>query len=343
MKKYTLKVQDIRQETADTITLCFKQPGLKKIKYLAGQYLTLSFRINGRRYSRPYSFSSAPAVDGFLETTIKRVPNGIFSNFVNDTLQVGDVVEVLEPMGDFIYTHEEATKVLYLWGVGSGITPLFSILKEVLVAEPLMQIRLIYGNKNVASTIFQASLDALLDKYSDRLQVWHFYTQSETSPSNSFVKSGRINNDFIINLLQEEDIASTKHYICGPVGLKNTIKTVLQLLQCPEHLIFSEDFELVKNPEDFEDICTQPVTINFENVTTTLTVEKGKSLLEAALDAGLELPYSCQTGSCDTCKATLKSGQLRMIGLSKERDDLEKEDYLLCCSHPLTEDVVVEI
>jgi ring-1,2-phenylacetyl-CoA epoxidase subunit PaaE len=343
MKKYTLKVQDIRQETADTITLCFKQPGLKKIKYLAGQYLTLSFRINGRRYSRPYSFSSSPAVDGFLETTIKRVPNGIFSNYVNDTVQVGDVVEVLEPMGDFVYTHEESTKVLYLWGVGSGVTPLFSILKEVLVVEPLLQIRLMYGNKNVASTIFQESLENLLTKYSDRLQVWHFHTQSETSTSNSFVKRGRINAEFIINLLQDVDIANTKHYICGPVGMKNTIKTVLNSLQCPEDLIFSEDFELVKDPKDFEAITTQPVTIHFENVTTTLTVEKGKSVLEAALDAGLELPYSCQTGSCDTCKATLKSGNLRMIGLTKERDDLGTNEFLLCCSYPLSEGVVVEV
>ena len=343
MKKYTLKVQDIRQETDDTITLCFKQPGLKKIKYHAGQYLTLSFRINGRRYSRPYSFSSAPAVDGLLETTIKRVPNGIFSNFVNDTLQVGDVVEVLEPMGDFIYNHDEATKVLYLWGVGSGITPLFSILKEVLVAQPLIQIRLIYGNKNVGSTIFYESLDYLQTKYSDRLHIWHFHTQSEANTSNYFVKSGRINNDFIISLLQDVDIANTKHYICGPVGLKNMIKTVLQSLQCPEHLIFSEDFELLKNPKDFEAITTQPVTIHFEDVATTLTVEKGKSVLEAALDAGLELPYSCQTGSCDTCKGKLVTGELRMIGLSKKREDLEKEDFLLCCSYPLTDNVSVAI
>lgn len=343
MKKYTLKVQEIRQEIADTITLCFKQPGLKKIKYLAGQYLTLSFRINGRRYSRPYSFSSAPTVDGLLETTIKRVPNGIISNYVNDTIQIGDVVEVLEPMGDFIYTHDEVTKVLYLWGVGSGITPLFSILKEVLVVQPLVQVRLVYGNKNVNSTIFQAKLDELLAKYSDRLQVWHFHTQSEASTFNSFVKSGRINAEFIINLLHGEEIAKTKHYICGPIGMKETIKTVLQTLQCPENAIFSEDFELVKNPKDFEQISTQEVTVAFENIATTLTVEKGKSVLEAALDAGLELPYSCQTGSCDTCKATLKTGSMRMIGLTKERHDLESNEFLLCCSHPLTEGVCIEI
>lgn len=343
MKKYTLKVQEIRQETADTITLCFKQPGLKKIKYQAGQYLTLSFRINGRRYSRPYSFSSAPTVDGLLETTIKRVPNGVFSNYVNDMVQVGDVVEVLEPMGDFIYAHDTTTQVLYLWGVGSGITPLFSILKEVLTTQPLVKVCLIYGNKSVATTIFQTALEELLVKYSDRLQVWYFYTKPEIDAPNPFVHSGRINAEFISNLLQDKDLTSTKHYICGPVGMKETIKTVLQRLECPEEVIFSEDFELVKNPKDFEEISTQQVMVAFENVSTTLIVEKGKSVLEAALDAGLELPYSCQTGSCDTCKATLKTGSMRMIGLTKERHDLESNEFLLCCSHPLTEGVCIEI
>lgn len=119
MKNYTLKVHDIKKETKDTITICFKQPGLKKIKYHAGQYLTLSTRINGRKYTRPYSFSSAPSVDSFLETTIKRVPNGIFSNHIHDTLQVGDIVEVMEPMGDFVYTHDEFFNSIYFWGVGS--------------------------------------------------------------------------------------------------------------------------------------------------------------------------------------------------------------------------------
>src|SRR6187402_2563553 len=137
MKNYTLKVHSIKRETKDTITLCFKQPGLKKIKYQAGQYLTLSFRINGRKYIRPYYFSSAPSADSFLETTIKRIPNGIFSNYVHDAIRVGDMVEVMEPMGDFVHSHDESFNQIYFWGVGSGITPLISIIKEVLLSNPL--------------------------------------------------------------------------------------------------------------------------------------------------------------------------------------------------------------
>jgi ring-1,2-phenylacetyl-CoA epoxidase subunit PaaE len=343
MKNYTLKVHDIKNETKDTITLCFKQPGLKKIKYQAGQYLTLSFRINGRKYTRPYSFSSAPTTDAFLETTIKRVPNGLFSNYVHDSIQVGDIVEVMEPMGDFVHTHDESVNQIYFWGVGSGITPLISIIKEVLISNPSVQVNLIYGNKNFESTIFLDLINGLLQQYPENLKVWHFHTQYNHVEKHHFVKSGRINAAFIIDLLQDKDVENTKHYICGPIDLKNTIKEALDTLKCPKENIFSEDFELVKNPKDFEDIVAHDVHIRFQGIDTKVEVPKGKSVLEAALDAGIELPYSCQTGSCNTCKGKLKTGELRMIGLSKERDDLEPQDYLLCCSYPLTDGVSVEI
>lgn len=343
MKKYTLKIHNIRTETKDTITLCFKQPGLRKIKYQAGQYLTLSFLINGRKYTRPYSFSSAPSVDSFLETTVKRVSEGIFSNHIHDSIKVGDMVEVMEPMGDFIHITTETINQIYFWGVGSGITPLISIIKEVLISNPLVYVNLIYGNKNFESTIFLEDINQLLKRYPTHLQVWHFHTQYTYTNNHHLVKSGRINKDFILNLLQEIDIETTKHYICGPVALKNTIKDALDILKCPKENIFSEDFELVRDPKDFEDIITHEVKINFQGNETLVKVIKGKSILEATLDAGIELPYSCQTGNCSTCKGKLKEGKMRMIGLAKDREDLEKDDYLLCCSHPLTDNIYVVI
>lgn len=343
MKNYTLKVHDIKKETKDTITLCFKQPGLKKIKYQAGQYLTLSFRINGRKYTRPYSFSSAPSMDAFLETTIKRVQNGIFSNYIHDSLQVGDIIEVMEPMGDFVHKVDGSTEQICFWGVGSGITPLISIIKEILLLSPTVRVNLIYGNKNFESTIFLDLINELLKKYPENLKVWHFHSQYIHDEHHHFVKSGRINKDFILDLFRDVEIIKTKHYICGPNGLKRTIKEALDVLKCPIENIFSEDFELVKNPKDFEDIEIQTVTIHFQGKEKVVEVAKGKSVLEASLDAGIELPYSCQTGSCNACKGKLLSGALRMIGLSKERADLESQDYLLCCSYPLSDEICVEI
>lgn len=343
MKNYTLKVQEIRRETADTITLCFKQPGLRKIKYQAGQYLTLQLRINGRKYSRPYSFSSAPAADTLLETTIKQVPNGIVSNYIQDCVQIGDVIEVMEPMGNFVFDNQEGIDTIYFWGVGSGITPLISLIKEILYTKPLIKIHLVYGNRNFRTTIFSVLIDELTKTHPDTFSFTHFHTQSGMNQDSSFLKKGRIHKDFILDLVQTSEVAKTMHYICGPTDLKNTIKETLVFLKYPTENVFSEDFELVKDPKDFEDILNRKVRIRFEGKEHEVEVSKGKSVLESALDAGIELPYSCQTGNCSTCKGKLKTGELRMIGLAKERTDLLPDEYLLCCSHPLADTVCIEI
>lgn len=343
MKKYTLKVHEIRRETGDTITLCFKQPGLRKIRYQAGQYISLSFRINGRKYTRPYSFSSSPSGDIFLETTVKRIPNGILSNHIHNNVQVGDVVEVLEPMGDFVHKDDDAFDEIFFWGVGSGITPLISIIKELLISNSDARVNLIYGNKNFESTIFLELINELLVKYPNQLTVWHFHSQYEHSENHHFVKSGRINKDFILELLKSKNIDKTKHYICGPKDLKINIAEALEKIDCPKENIFSEEFELARNPEDFKEIETHTVNIQFQGNETSVEVQKGKTVLEAALDAGIELPYSCQTGSCSQCKGKAEEGDLKMIGLTKERDDLQKGEFLLCCSHPLKEGVCIEV
>jgi len=345
MNTYTLKVVEVRKETEDTVTICFKQPGLKKIKYLAGQYLTLMFRINGRRYLRPYSFSSAPGVDPFLEVTIKRVPNGVVSNYINNAVAIGDAIEVLQPIGDFVFPIERKANQVFLWGVGSGVTPLFSLLKFILNEESLneTQVHLIYGNHNIESSIFWNALHILQQEHSDRLKITHFHTRSDKNENTNTSIFGRIQPDVVLKDYDLNQVNESLHYICGPLDLKNNIKNVLSNYNLPSENLFIEDFELIKDPKDFETILTQQVEINFQGKNSSVEVLKGKSILEAALDAGIELPYSCQTGNCNTCKGKLKSGELRMIGLVKEREDLENNDYLLCCSHPLTEDVYIQI
>jgi ring-1,2-phenylacetyl-CoA epoxidase subunit PaaE len=158
LKNYSLTILEIIQETVDTKTFVFKNPIFNKIKYEAGQYLTLLLRINGRKYVRPYSFSSTPLVDSLLSITVKRVSNGIVSNYIHNFFKVGDVIEVMEPMGDFVLNKKESIHSIYFWGVGSGITPLFSLIKEVLNSRPNTVVHLVYGNKNEESTIFKTQL-----------------------------------------------------------------------------------------------------------------------------------------------------------------------------------------
>jgi len=287
MQTYTLKVLEIRQETADTITLCFKQPALKKVKYLPGQYLTLIFRINGRRYIRPYSLSSTPMVDSTLDVTVKRVPNGIVSNHINDVVKIGDSIEVISPMGDFVVPEENNYQAIFLWGAGSGITPLYSIAKKILIENPTVRVNLVYGNRRRDSVIFNEAIEKLRLNYLDQLSVWHFHTEIEVDEALPQLVQGRIDAERVLNVVNEVDIQKGLHFICGPIGLKASVKNSLEKRSVATENVFSEDFELVKNPADFEGIDTENITINFNGETYSLEIIKGKSILEAGLDANI--------------------------------------------------------
>ena len=345
MKYYTLKVIKLHPETTDTITVAFKQPGLKKIKYLPGQYLTLIFRINGRRYARPYSFSSAPLVDDNLEITIKRVPKGVVSNHIFDRLNVGDLVEVMEPMGNFILNQDllQADTHLVLWGAGSGITPLMSILKYALQTKIVSHISLVYGNKDKESTIFESKITALKQEHQN-FSAWHFFTRAKIAEQNPSVIEGRIDPNKVLSIIRNEELVNnTLHYICGPTGLKESIKSELMKLGVEETKIHSEDFEVVRDPAEFKEIVTRTVVVRKKDHDHFIEVAKGKSLLEAALDGLIDLPYSCQTGNCLVCKGRLLGGAVKMIGVGDSLAGLQSYEYLLCSSFPLTDDVVIEV
>lgn len=339
---YTLKVVEIKKETPDTITLSFKQPGLRKIKYLAGQYITLAFRINGRRYLRPYSFSSSPLVDSTLDVTIKRVHNGIVSNHIHDKVIVGDSIEVMEPMGEFT-CEDVSVNHVFLWGVGSGITPLLSIAKTLLAKETKINVHLVYGNRDLERTIFYETIKSLKVLHKEFFDIHYFYTQLSVQPDLPYWIQGRISRDAVFKIMNTVICEDSKHFICGPIGLKESLFSVLNECGIHETQIFSEDFELIKDPKDFENISTQNIKLQFDNKEFELEIIKGQGILESALDAGLELPYSCQTGSCSTCKAQVLQGEVKMIGLNKEREDLNENETLLCCAYPISDNVVIKL
>jgi len=343
---FNLKVADIRQETSDTKTICLKQPGLKKIRYLPGQYLTLVFRINGRKYIRPYSFSSAPDIDGYLEVTVKRVNGGVVSNHINDFLKVGDMVETMSPMGDFVFDSNKinAAQHVVLWGAGSGITPLISIAKYILYKRIGNKVRLVYGNRSLESVIFKARIEEMERSFPEDFTTSHFHTHFTIDENKPGVIAGRIEPEkVLLEMKRELDIQNTVHFICGPPGLKESVKKSLKSLSINEDMIFSEDFELVKNPSDFEDVFTRIVEIVKGGTVHKVEVTKGKSILEAGLDASIDLEYSCQTGSCTVCKARLIKGNVKTIGTKGLPAALSAEECLLCCGYPLSNDVRVSV
>jgi ring-1,2-phenylacetyl-CoA epoxidase subunit PaaE len=343
LKNYSLTILEIIQETDDTKTFVFKNPIFNKIKYEAGQYLTLLLRINGRKYARPYSFSSTPLVDSLLSITVKRVSNGIVSNYIHNSFKVGDVIEVMEPMGDFVLNKKESIYSIYFWGVGSGITPLFSLIKEVLNSRPNTIVHLVYGNKNEDSTIFNTQLKKLQEEHPIVFNMSIFYSQEDTFELNDIHK-GRITSTFVANLLsQNKNTKESLHYICGPFGLKELIKNKLQNLEVPMSSIFTEDFELTIDPKELSDVEDSKAIILLRGELFEIFVPKGRSILDMALDHEIEIPYSCQTGNCNSCKAKLKDGRLKMVGLNKGRNDLGKDEFLLCCSYSLTKEICIEV
>lgn len=347
MLKYTLTIADLRIETADAITICFKKTGLRQIRYKPGQYITLIFRINGRRFIRPYSFSSTPGIDGNLEVTVKRVQGGIVSNHIFDKVRIGDLIEVMEPMGDFIindsFLSDPDNQSIILWGVGSGITPLYSIIKFVL-NNYKSKVTLVYGNKNHETAIFSKQLNDLQKTHTDRFHIHHFHTQPFIIEDNPYVIHGRIKPAKVLAIMHKNNnLDDTHHYICGPSGLKTSVKEALIGLNVPVNKIYSEDFELVKDEREFTDIHTQDVHIQYEKIRTKVEVIKGKSILEAGLDSLIELPYSCQTGSCSVCKGKLISGKIKEVGPTTRHPDLQPDEYLLCCSYPLTNNVEISV
>lgn len=334
MVTYTLKVVNIFRETDDAATICFKQPGLKKIKYKPGQYLTVIVNVNNRKYKRAYSLSSSPNINDTLNITVKRLFRGVVSNHLIDIVKEGDLLEVIEPMGNFVYDHDVlGANEIFLWGAGSGITPLYSILKSALNSGN--KVNLFYCNRTIEQTIFYEDLMKIVKENSEQFSLNLFYT--EEKQADAFY--GRIKEENVFKALDSSNISNTCHFICGPIGLKNTVQNALLQKGVSSGQIFLEEFEHIINENDLKDIQTQFVEIDIKGEKIQIEVLKGKSILEAGLDLNIDLPYSCQTGTCTLCKAMLVDGLVKKIGDEKMDFELNDNEQLLCCSYPLNDNV----
>ncbi|MCS7004674.1 MAG: ferredoxin--NADP reductase [Cytophagales bacterium] len=345
---FTLKVIKVIPETSDTVTIQLKQPFFKKVKYKAGQFLTILLTIDGKKVRRSYSMSSAPQVEDYLAITVKRVAGGLVSNYLNDKVKEDDSLEFMEPMGNFyIEPDKDKQRHITLLGAGSGITPLMSIAKAVLYAEPKSTVSLLYGSRNEQSIIFKSALDDLKSKFKERFQVVHSLSQPFNEDWNGF--KGRISEAHVINfinLVNKKPAENTLYYICGPEGMMREAQNALKRLRVPQNQIFIESFtpHQEETTSQNTEILDQEVSIIHRGETHKIFVPKNKTILEIALEHGLDMPYSCQSGVCTACMAKCRSGKVYMShndGLSEA--DLQKGYVLLCTGHPLTHDVIVEI
>lgn len=350
MKSYSLTLSAIQDETKDAYTLRFETAEPVFSQYKPGQYLTLKLVINGEQVRRAFSLSSSSATDKDLAVTIKRVVGGKASNYLRDKTKVGDKIEVFPPMGNFAIDIDANNRKHYiLIGAGSGITPLMSMLKTVLSVEKNSKVTLWYGNSHEESIIFAKQLESLKQQYTTRLNVVHVLSK----PSASWTgHTGRLDENKIYSLVSElfmTDEYRKVYYLCGPEGMMKDGLSALDKHGVNPADVNREyytapaptDAEIEKVHGEKPAATTDIVTIILDGNTYQVPVPSGQYIVDAAIDFGIDPPYSCQAGICTTCRGLCKSGKVEMDESEGLSDQELREGYVLTCQAKVVEGPVV--
>lgn len=335
---YPLQVREIIRETHDACSVILDVPERlsETFRYRAGQFLTFHVTVDGKRLVRCYSLASSPDTDSEHKVTVKRVVDGRVSNFVNDHWNAGDTLEVMHPAGVFCLEDRDTPVVLF--GGGSGITPIISIVKTAL-ATTKRALRLLYANRDEASIIFRAELDALAAKHPDRFSVVHSLDDTE-----GFVDVERA-KAFV------GDDTGADFYICGPGPFMDVAEAALQALGATEEQIFIERFEAHEyEPDPGEQVAGAdvadgvPVTIVLDGVSSEITCRPGESILHAARREGLEPPFACEEAYCGCCMAKVQEGdvEMKMNDGGIDQSQLDQGWVLTCQGVPRSAQVKVE-
>lgn len=309
---HQLKVRDLRRETADTVSISFELPETKReaFRFKQGQHLTLKTEIAGEEVRRSYSICTA-FHENDLRVAVKKVEGGIFSTWAIEQLKVGDWIEVMAPQGHFYTELQPENEKLYVaFAAGSGITPIMSILRSTLVQEPRSRFVLFYGNRSFDTIIFREQLEELKNLYPDRLSVHHVL--SRESLGNDLFK-GRINGEkcrrfakFFFNPAEVDAF-----FLCGPEEMVFEVKDTLAELNADPKKVH---FELFTTSGAKKTVATSSNQTVFEASITVIQdgaqfdfnlPSDGSTLLNAAMRAGADLPFSCKGGVCSTCKAKI--------------------------------------
>lgn len=346
---YPLKVKKITRQTSDSVSIELETPqdNPSLFAYKQGQYLTFKIMDKGQEIRRSYSICSSPYNGEGLKVAVKEVTNGTFSAFVNRSLKEGDVLETMAPAGNF-YTELKATNAKKYVGfaAGSGITPVISIMKSVLQVEPNSRFHLIYGNKDENSVIFKNDIAELQAKYPDKLQVTYVYSR-QTSDDKLF--EGRIDAAKCKDLVKQYNLTQNdEFFICGPEEMIIAVSDELKACNVDKAKVH---FELFTTPvklrsndttADFSGTASVTVIMNGDETTFDLA-GTGLSVLDAAIEAGVDAPFSCKGAVCCTCRAKILEGNAKMVMNYALSDDEVNSGFILTCqAHPLTEKLVVD-
>ncbi|WP_422858255.1 2Fe-2S iron-sulfur cluster-binding protein [Flagellimonas sp. S174] len=341
---HALKISDVQALTPNSVALTFDIPESLKdtFSFTAGQYITLKHGVNGEEVRRAYSISSAPS-SGQMTVGIKKVPNGTFSVYANDSISEGDTFEVMPPEGRFIFETDNTKKNIAAFAAGSGITPIMSIAQTVLESHPENKFVLVFGNQTPAETMYLSKIQELQQQYTDRFMVQHLYSRSqEDNALFGRIETSTVN--FIVkNKFKEVDFDT--FYLCGPEEMINMVSDTLKKNGISEDSILFELF----TSSDAEDTLAEDldgktqVEVIVDDETFTVTMNKKELVLDAVLKQNIDAPYSCQGGVCSSCIARVTEGKAEMVKNQILTDGEVAEGLILTCqAHPLTTTLKVD-
>lgn len=319
------EVIGLTRETAAAVTIRFRLLDGRPLAFQPGQHVSTYFTIDGAVERRPYSFSGGP---GELAITVKPVAGGRVSGFVNGRLGLGDRFEIVGPSGDFTRAAAapEQQRFAFLAG-GAGITPVIGLIRAVLAAPPAARVILVYANHSPADILFKAALDELVARHAGRLTVVHVCTLAAVDGG---ALAGRLDRDRIASLFAEWRDAD--HYLCGPAALMALAEAALGVAGVPAARLHLERFTPAARTAPALPGTAQMITLARSG--TSFVQKPGQSILDAALVAGLELPFSCTMGGCGHCKQRRLSGAAVMDEPNcLDPADLEQGFVLTCIGH----------
>ena len=342
---YKLNISEVKRETPEAVSIVFNVPLEFQdfYRFTAGQYINLKLTIDGEEIRRAYSICSSPK-SGELRIAVKAVKNGRFSKFANEQLKVGNTIEIGTPEGKFTFEPKEDRQKNYMaFAAGSGITPILSIIKTVLIEEPLSTIVLVYGNKSIQETIFHDELLTLQQHHLGRFFVHFVYSQTKIDDA----VFGRIDKsvvNFVLNTKHAEK-SFDKFFLCGPEQMINVVSDVLKEKNISESAIKFELFtpSASENTVDISTTEYTKITVLVDGDLATFEMSPKQNLLEAALKQGLDAPYSCQGGICSSCLARITKGSAVMKKNSILTDGEIAEGLVLTCqAHPTSSEIFVD-
>ncbi|MEO8320442.1 MAG: 1,2-phenylacetyl-CoA epoxidase subunit PaaE [Bradyrhizobium sp.] len=348
---HRLAVNDLRREAADAVSMTFAIPAefTDDYRFTPGQYLTLRTTMDGEEVRRSYSICSGPD-DGELRIAVKKVDGGAFSNWAADELKSGDQLDVMTPTGRFGVVHAPDQARTYVgFAAGSGITPVLSIIKGVLAREPNSHFFLFYGNRSTGGMLFREALEELKDRFLQRFSVFHVISGEEQDIP---ILHGRLDGEKVRVLLRSlVPAASVDHvFICGPAGMSEDIEASCREIGIADERIHVERFvsEFGGKPraKKMVEASAPPramASLTIDGKRREVSVAEDESILDAALRAGMDLPFACKGGMCSTCRAKLVEGEAQMeVNYSLEPWELKAGFILTCQARPVSDRVVVD-